>query len=124
MRRHSFYLLFAVVLFLCLNTLVYGSSKVREDKLRYNTMYVDAQNTLWIGSDNGLFRWKSSGSVRISLPLTLNITAILASNENLLLGTVEGTLFLYNRLMLVRSCIFCLDRRWARKVRLHSATSS
>ena len=96
MRRHSFYLLFAVVLFLCLNTLVYGSSKVREDKLRYNTMYVDAQNTLWIGSDNGLFRWKSSGSVRISLPLTLNITAILASNENLLLGTVEGTLFLYN----------------------------
>jgi hypothetical protein len=59
-------------------------------------MFVDAQNTLWIGSDNGLFRWKSSGSVRVSLPLTLNITAILASNEYLLLGTVEGTLFLYN----------------------------
>lgn len=96
MRRQSLYLLFFVLLFLCANHLVYGSSKIREDKVTYNTMFVDAQNTLWIGSDIGLLKWKPSGSVQISLPLRLNITAILAKNENLLLGTVEGKLFSYN----------------------------
>ena len=69
--------------------------RIAEDKYAYQTMHVDCNNTLWIGTESGLLKWKNSASVRIPLSSNLNISAISSCNNTLIIGTISGEIYTY-----------------------------
>ncbi len=90
-------LLCTLIMISCHSFSCAGEGKIREEKLRYNTLYVDMGNTIWIGCETGLYQWKNTATYRVPPTANINVTAILASGRFLLLGTDKGKLYLYDR---------------------------
>ena len=79
----------------CCSVVSHAISKIAEEKLSANTMFVDTCNTIWIGTDNGLFQWKNTASVRVPLSITLEISAIDRIGDFLILGTKQGQVYAF-----------------------------
>jgi ligand-binding sensor domain-containing protein len=69
---------------------------VRESKHQYTTIHVDARNRIWIGTTEGLLRWKNHNTENVRLPEKFHITAIASIDNHLIIGTQNGHLICYN----------------------------
>jgi len=80
---------------LSFTTCVKAIGRIAEEKYGYQALHVDDKNTLWIGTSNGLFRWKNNSSIRVPLSTTLNVSALFAMNNTVIIGTNSGDLYTY-----------------------------
>jgi len=77
--------------------LISAAANIKDEKLTYNTIFVDAQNRLWLGTENGLYIWRNATPERVtSDSATIDITSIASFYNFLLLGTRQGELYSYS----------------------------
>lgn len=71
---------------------------VKQQNHNHTTIYTDKHNTIWIGTEHGLFQWINQDSRLIASTTNMHITAITSMYNYIIIGTKEGSIYKYSKL--------------------------
>lgn len=71
-------------------------AKLKDDSQNFQAICVDQQNTIWLGTSQGLYYWNNSELKKLKFDSLLNVTEIFSYHNHLLIGTAQGAIFKYS----------------------------